>query len=427
MARSLRFGTVLALAALVHLAGASATDANVVREWNAIAMQTITAAPAQSPFAQARTLSIVQLAVFEAVNAITGEYEPYLGTIDAPAGASAEAAAIAAAHGVLKAYVPGQAANLDALLATSLLNIPDGSAKDDGIAVGEAAAAAMIALRANDGSSPPAFYNPGPADPGLWQATPSCPINPATGEQAGVSAHWGQMTPFAIQSAELFMPNPPPAFSSNRYLKDYDEVARVGRVDSTDRPDDRATIARFYASMSPSAVANTAARQISEARGSTLSEDAQALALINMSINDALIVSFKTKYHYLLWRPETAIFNGDTDDNDKTDPDTDVRAVYRDALLPQLPVESRVRHERRHRGSAAPLWSRRARHHARERGAPGVVLNYLILDTITNDVDDARVYGGIHFRFDQVGGNQVGRAVATYVVKNKLGKVHPAP
>jgi hypothetical protein len=426
MARSLRFGPVLALAALVHLAGASATDANVVREWNAIAMQTITAAPAQNPFAQARTMSIVQLAVFEAVNAITGEYEPYLGTIDAPAGASAEAAAIAAAHGVLKFYVQGQAANLDAFLAASLLEIPDGSAKDDGIAVGEAAAAAMIALRTNDGSAPPAFYNPGPADPGLWQATPSCPTNPATGQQAGVFAHWGQMTPFAIPSAEQFMPVPPPAFGSNRYLKDYDEVARVGRSDSTDRPDDRATVAQFYASMSPSAVANTAARQLSEARGSTLSEDAQGFALINISINDALIVSFRTKYHYLLWRPETAIVRGDEDDNDKTDPDPTYVPYILTPCFPSYPSNHAS-------GTSAGTEALRRIYGAAGHditlvnpALPGVVLHYSILETIADDVDDARVYGGIHFRFDQVGGNQVGRAVATYVVKNMLGKVNGA-
>ena len=126
--------------------------ADVVLDWNEIAMATL-ASQRQSPFASARFMSITQLAVFEAVNAITGDYEPYLGTVVAPAGASADAAAVAAAYTVLKNYFPG-AANLDPAYAASLAAIPDGSAKTAGIATGETAAAQMIARRVGDGASP---------------------------------------------------------------------------------------------------------------------------------------------------------------------------------------------------------------------------------------------------------------------------------
>ena len=131
----------------------------------------------QSPFAQARYAAIVQLAVFEAVNAITGDYQPYLGSIVAPHGASADAAAIQAAYHVLSTYFPASASTLLTARANSLALIPDGQAKSDGIATGDAAALAMIALRANDGSSPAQFKIPGPAVPGEYQATPSCPID----------------------------------------------------------------------------------------------------------------------------------------------------------------------------------------------------------------------------------------------------------
>ena len=137
----------------------AAASADAVLDWNAIAVS-VTAG--QNPFAQARFLAITQLAVFEAVNAITGEYEPYLGTIAAPAGASADAAAIAAAHRVLKNYFPANAATLDAARASSLAAIPDGAAKSRGIATGEAAAAAMIAPRQRRlGSAPPGSTCPG--------------------------------------------------------------------------------------------------------------------------------------------------------------------------------------------------------------------------------------------------------------------------
>ena len=150
-----------------------AARADVVLDWNAIAMSTLIG-QGQSPFAQARFMAITQLAVFEAVNAITGDYKPYLGTVVAPAGASADAAAVAAAYAVLKNYFP-PAPNLDAAYAVSLAAIPDGSAKSGGIATGQAAAAQMIALRVGDGSSPPQFYLPTSTDPGVWQLTPSCP------------------------------------------------------------------------------------------------------------------------------------------------------------------------------------------------------------------------------------------------------------
>lgn len=149
----------------------------------------------QDPFAQARYAAITQLAVFEAVNAITGDYRPYLGTITAPTGASSEAAAISAAHTVLKNYFPASSASLDAAMANSLAAIPDGPAKLNGIAVGEAAGAAMIAARANDGSSPPQFYTPASSNPGQWQPTPSCP--PA----GGVLLQWRDVKPFAVEGS----------------------------------------------------------------------------------------------------------------------------------------------------------------------------------------------------------------------------------
>jgi hypothetical protein len=151
---------------MVTLLFASAVaNADVVLDWNAIAVDTAVANK-QNPFAQARYAAIVQLAVFEAVNSITGDYQPYLGTITAPPGASADAAAVEAAYQVLITYFPASATTLYAARQNSLAQIPDDQAKADGIATGDAAASAMIALRANDGSSPPQFKTPGPPVPG---------------------------------------------------------------------------------------------------------------------------------------------------------------------------------------------------------------------------------------------------------------------
>ena len=248
-----RLRTSVTLVALL-VCSPIAARADVVLDWNAIAVSTLVS-QGQSPFAQARFMAITQLAVFEAVNAITGDYKPYLGTVVAPVGASADAAAVAAAYRVLKNYFPLAAANLDAAYAASLAAIPNGSAKSGGIATGEAAAAQMIALRLGDGSSPAQFYLPASTDPGVWQLTPSCPA------AGGVNFQWQNMTPFGVPSVPgsqawiaQFAPGPPPALTSKRYARDYNEVKRVGNVSSdlTERPQDRADVARFYAASSPS-------------------------------------------------------------------------------------------------------------------------------------------------------------------------------
>src|SRR5271154_5644616 len=213
------FGVCMLMATLLF--GPAVAKADAVLDWNLIAINTAIANGA-NPFAQARYAAIVQLAVFEAVNSITGDYRPYLGSIVAPHGASADAAAIQAAYRVLTTYFPASASTLSTARANSLALIPDGQAKSDGIATGDAAAIAMIALRANDGSSPAQFKIPGPAVPGEYQATPSCPI--VNGIAVGTLFQWQNITPFGIPGVSEFLIDPPPALDSNRYAKTYNEV-----------------------------------------------------------------------------------------------------------------------------------------------------------------------------------------------------------
>ena len=303
---TLRLSYVVLIALVVMLSTANSRAApasDPVLEWNSIMVNTTAS---QNPFFQARFAAITQLAVFEAVNAIDKEYEPYLGTITAPRGASADAAAVAAAHAVLENYFPGAASVLDNAYATSLAGIRDGSAKQDGIGVGEAAAAALIALRAGDGSAPPEFYLPKSSAPGEWQLTPSCPA------AGGILLQWGNLRPFAIESTSQFRSAPEPALTSRRYARSYKEVMRVGSIDSAFRPQDRADVARLYAATAPVPVWNSAAAQVAVEQGRSMSENARTLALMNVAISDAAASVFETKYSYL-WRPETAIHaSGDT-------------------------------------------------------------------------------------------------------------------
>jgi hypothetical protein len=413
MKRTLRSITVSVVALL--LMGSAMASADEVLDWNAITFDTIAG---QNPFAQTRFVAITQAAVFEAVNAITGDYDPYLGTITAPPGASAEAAAVAAAHGVLLNYFPGSAASLDAARAISLAGIPDGQAEDDGIAVGEAAAAALIAERANDGSAPPQFYLPPSANPGEWQTTPGCP--PA----GGIMLQWRNVTPFAIQSSDQFRADPPPALTSTKYRKDYNEVKEVGELNSSERPQDRTDVARYFAVALAAHVWNQAARQVGAAQGTSLSENARAFALLNMAISDGLVSSFDTKYHYVLWRPITAIRAGDTDGNPRTDPDPAWTPLITTPCFPSY-ASAHAAASYAARTIVEKIFGRGGHDITLSHpGIPDVTLHYTRFSQMTDDIDDARVYGGIHFRFDQEAGARQGRRVGSYVYKNTLRSSH---
>jgi hypothetical protein len=403
------------------LFGAAVAKADVVLDWNVIAVNTAVTS-GQNPYAQARYAAIVQLAVFESVNAITGEYHPYLGTIVAPPGACPEAAAIQAAYRVLRTYFSASASTLDAERANSLASIPDGQAKTDGIVTGEAAALAMIALRANDGSSPAQFKIPGPPVPGEWQATPSCPI--VNGTAVGTGFQWQNVTPFGISSAGDFLLDPPPALASRAYAKAYNEVMTVGSIDSTERPQDRANVALFYAASSPTQVFNQAVQQVAQERWRPLSENARALAVMNMAMNDSLVASFLIKYHYNFWRPETAIHAGDTDGNPKTDPDPGFVPFVTTPCFPSYPSNH---------GSAANSAAEILRRIYGEGGhlitlsnpaVPDIVLQYTTFKEITDDISDARVYAGIHFRTDQDAGERLGKAIGKVVYTHNLRRMH---
>jgi hypothetical protein len=409
-----------ACAMVLSLAGTLTAGADVVLDWNAIAVNTAVANK-QNPFAQGRYGAIVQLAVFEAVNSITHRYRPYLGTITAPPDASPEAAAIEAAYQMLSIYFPASQATLYADLTNSMQSIPDGSAKNDGIATGDAAAAAMIALRANDGSSPALFFPPGPPVPGDWQSTVSCPTINGIGE--GIAFQWANVTPFGISSAKDFLLDPPPTLTSNEYAKAYNEVMTVGSLNSTTRPPDRTNVALFYAAASPTQVFNQAAQQVAMAQGRSLSDNARALALINIAMNDSLVASFLDKYTYVFWRPETAIHGGNTDGNPNTVGDPSWAPFITTPCFPSYPSNH---------GSAGNAAAEVLKHLYGDDGlsmtitnptVPTIVLRYTSFKQITEDISDARVYGGIHFRTDQVAGEHLGKAVGRAIYKHNLRPV----
>ncbi|MGN6136987.1 MAG: vanadium-dependent haloperoxidase [Aureliella sp.] len=391
--------------------GSSQMRADTVTQWNVIMEATVTAAPS-NPVIQTRWGAIVQLAVFEAVNSITGDYEPYLGAIDAPEGASIEAAAIVAAYDTLAGLRPTVVASfgLEAIRDADLAAIADGDAKDNGIAVGQAAAAAMLALRAADGSTAVATYDEEPG-PGVFQPLPG---------QSAFLPGWGMVTPFALADASQFRLPPPPRLNTGKYANAYNEVKLLGRIDSPYRSQDRTDVARLYAAASPVQIFNSAARQVSAAQELTLSQNARLFAQLGMAMADAAIACWETKYTYDFWRPQAAIRAGDIDGNNHTQADPE--------WLPLITTPAHPSYASGHAtvsGAAVAV----LRHTFGKGGhaitishssLPGIVLNYTAWEQMTADVDDARIYGGIHFRFDQDFGAKQGHAVGMVVLENTL-------
>lgn len=240
------------------------------------------------------------------------------------------------------------------------------------------------------------------------------------GTPVGIFFQWQYLTPFGIRRVSDYLLDPPPALTSNRYARAYNEVKTVGSLHSTERPQDRTNVVLFYAASSATLVFNQAARQIAQQQGRSLIENARALALINMAISDGFVASFFNKYHYNFWRPETAIHEGESDGNPKTSADGSFVPFVSTPCFPSYPSNH---------GSGTGAGAEVSRLLYGESGhsitisnpaVPNVVLRYSSFQQIINDVSDARVYAGIHFRTDQQAGTRLGISVARGVYRHNL-------
>jgi PAP2 superfamily len=305
---------VTLLLALFACTFIQSAQADMVTDWNVIATNTA-AAPLTNGVLQTRIFAMTHAAIHDAVNAINRRYQPYALDMQASLNASPEAAVSAAAHDVLVHELPAiQKPLLDAAYTNSLSGIPDGAAKNAGIAIGQAAAAAIIALRSSDGANAPMPYTPG-SGPGVWIPTPP-------GFLPASLAGWGNVTPFTLRSGAQFRLDPPEYFdlTSEEYTADYNEVKSVGEVNSPSRTAEQSQIAAFW--YEPSAQGwNRLTRVVSARHNLDLWENARLFALVNFALADAYIAHFDSKYLYNFWRPVTAIRAGDTDGNPDTAPD----------------------------------------------------------------------------------------------------------
>jgi PAP2 superfamily len=396
-----------AATAFLALAAAQA-HADAITDWNVKANEIIVAGKVGSPPAY-RALAIANVAVLDAVNAITGRY-PASGrlALDAAPGASIDAAVAAAMHGTLVKVLAPLQAEVDAAYQAALAAVPEGSDKRAGIALGEQAAAAILALRSGDGAVAADSYRPFTA-PGSYVPTTS-PVVP----------HWGKRKPWLLAAGDQLRPAAPPALDSAVWARDYNEIKALGGKSSNQRSAAQTDIARFWEATLP-VIYYPLARSVALQPGRDVTRNARLLAAAGIAMDDALIAVFDAKYTYNRWRPVTAIRNGDNDGNDATDGDPMWQPLIETPLHPEYPCAhcalaaslGAVLQADIGSGPLPPLSTT-------SPTAPGVTRSWASLADFTQEVANARIHDGVHYRHSTEVGSEMGRKVGKWVSDRML-------
>jgi hypothetical protein len=388
---------------------------DAVLDWNAAALDAIRADKTAPP-AAARDLAMLQVAVFDAVNAISGGYRGYVVHRHGPKDASAPAAVAQAAHDVLAALFPAQAATFDAKLASSLAGAK-GPAVNKAVALGRDCARAILKERRHDGSTAQVPYTVG-SGPGVWQPTPpafsTSPLLP----------QWPDVEPFGVPKGDTFRPPGPPALGSAAYTASFDEVKSLGSANSTTRTADQTQIAKFWAdgagTATPPGHWNQISADVGTARHNTLAQNARMFALLDVALADAGICCWDSKYEFNFWRPVTAIRAADTDGNPATSPDPGWTP-----LLGTPPFPSYVSGHSTFSAAAATVLAGffgtdNIHFTTGDDTLPGVTRSFDSFSAAAAEAGQSRIYGGIHYQFDNQDGLALGRKVGSYVFSHVL-------
>jgi hypothetical protein len=428
------FGSVVLIGFLVfglmRVADVAPAAANEVLKWNETAVKAATAG-GQDGIVTTRTLAMVHGAIHDSLNAINRRYAAYYFEAPAEVGAAPEAAVAAAAHTVLVGVLPsfGTPAQKIAALAiaedaymASLSHGSDAAAKTKGVSVGRASGAAMLTLRKDDGATRDASYTPG-TGPGKWRPHPNPdPPNPpianqelARGYASSLRPGWGSVTPFTLLSASQFWLPGPPALTSEAYARDYEKVKSLGGQMSTARTAEQTEIARFWFEGPPAF--NRIARVVAEGRGLDAWDSARLLALMNMAMADAFIAGFKIRYVYDLWRPVTAIREGDADGNDATVGDPNWNSLQNTPAVSDYPSTQSTFSGAAAATMAGVLGTDQVAFSVTS-GPPfaDIKRSFTSLAQAARESADSRVYAGIHFPTACEDGLVLGRKIGERTV-----------
>ena len=401
------------LALMMAVLAGRALDANAdaITDWNGKAGEFIAEAKLGTPPA-IRVMAITQTAVYGAVNAIAQRF-PASGPQPVRAeGASVEAAVAAANRATLTKLVPSQQTSIDAAYNAALAVIPDGNSRSAGIAVGESAAALALALRAADAGVQAESYRP--------HTTPGAYV-PTT---ATVVPQWSQRQPWLMSSAAEFRPAPPPALTSAAWARDYNEVREFGGRTSTRRTAEETEIARFWEFSLPSIYLGVV-RSVADMPGRDMTRNARLLAAVTQAMDDAMIGVFDAKYHYNFWRPATAIRNGDMDGHDATQRDASWMPLSDAPMHPEYPsghtilagavgavLQAEMGDER------MPVLT------TTSPTAKGAARRWTSVSDFVQEVGNARIYSGIHYRMSTDAGAVMGRQIGELAAAKHLQLAH---
>ena len=395
-------------------ASSDARQPDQVIQWNRTLLQIL-----QTPGAQpasvhpTRSMAIVHLAIYDAVNAIRGGHAPYL-VSHAPRSASPDAAAAAAAHTALLSLFPNQQSVIDAKFQDSLSQIGGGAHVRQGIRVGKEAANAILAARADDGSdsTPPVFVPQ--SGPGEYQLTPPNFKQP-------VFTNWPDVRPFALETGDQFRPPPPPAVTSPRYTTDFDEIKSLGEINSTTRSADQTDIGRFWGAAPVQNVWNQIAQTAGLSFDNSLEQNARMFALLDTSLADGVIALYDSKYAYHRWRPVTAVQAADNDGNPDTTGDPNWTPLAVTALDPSYAGA----HAEISQSAAAILRdffsTDRLDFSLTNPSLPSIVRSFQSFSQASDEAAASRIYAGQHFRYDEDAGQALGDEVGDFVFDSILG------
>jgi hypothetical protein len=391
---------------------------DVVVQWNETALQAIKADRTPPPLA-ARNLAIVHAAIYDAVNAILRTHQPYRVSAGSADAASIEAAAAIAAHRALVSLYPAQAETFDDALDASLEAIADPDSKEAGVELGQSVAEQILQWRSNDNSNRPIAYTPRNAV-GVWRSTPP-------GYKPGLMPHWRYVTPFAMTSTRPFQPPPPPPLTSKAYLRDLAEVWALGRVVGSTRTPEQTTIALFWddgeGTVTPPGHWNRIAQVVARQRHTSLAENARLFALLNFALADAAILCWECKFQNAVWRPVTAIHEADRLNNPALTPDPDWMPLLTTPAFPSYTSGHST-----FSGAAAAALARffgtdAVPFRVASDSLPGVVRTYAGFWHAAEEAGQSRIYGGIHYQFDNREGLKSGRALGDWIAATLLPPV----
>lgn len=410
----------LAVTALGLLALSCVSFADEATFWNEVALRAVQGA-GQAPPMVARNLAIASIAQADAVNSINGVYPAYAYNGSAQvAGASKEAAVAAAAYQTLSNLFPTQKAMIDSAWAERSAAFGSSAQVQEGIRLGTESASTILASRASDGSASANFIWNGSTEVGQWQPT-------GPGFKPGVLPGFGSVTPFALQSGSQFRPSEMVGLTSQQYATAYNEVAQYGSINSTFRTADQTQTADFWAAnagtVTPPGMWNQIAGNVAKQQGNTLEENVRMFGMLNVALADAGIAAWDTKYTYNMWRPETAIAGGDLDGNAAT---TAIAGWQPYMTTPNHPT-CVSGHSTFSAAGATVLGAFFGTDQIQfSLDSAGYTRSFDSLFAAAEEAGQSRIYGGIHFQFDNSMGLAIGQQVGAAVAQQGLTPV-PEP